>query len=51
MGAFIAIVVEILGIPVLAFSIGLYLPIYLSAPIMVGGVIRWFVDNKKKIRQ
>ena len=48
MGAFIAIVVEILGIPVLAFSIGLYLPIYLSAPIMVGGVIRWFVDNKKK---
>ena len=47
MGVFIAIVVEILGIPVLAFSIGLYLPIYLSAPIMVGGVIRWFVDNKK----
>ena len=47
-GVAIAIVVEILGIPVLAFSIGLYLPIYLSAPIMVGGVIRWFVDNKKK---
>ena len=36
MGVFIAIVVEILGIPVLAFSIGLYLPIHLSAPIMVG---------------
>ena len=48
MGAFIAIVVEILGIPVLAFSIGLYLPIYLSTPIMVGGLIRWFIDNKRK---
>ena len=48
MGVFIAIVVEILGIPVLAFSIGLYLPIYLSAPIMVGGLIRWFIDNKRK---
>ena len=47
-GAFIAIVVEILGIPVLAFSIGLYLPIYLSTPIMVGGVIKWFIDNKRK---
>ena len=48
MGVFIAIVVEILGIPVLAFSIGLYLPIYLSTPIMVGGLIRWFIDNKRK---
>ncbi len=48
MGVFIAIVVEIIGIPVLAFSIGLYLPIYLSTPIMVGGLIRWFIDNKRK---
>ena len=32
----------------LAFSIGLYLPIYLSTPIMVGGLIRWFIDNKRK---
>lgn len=48
MGVFIAIVVEVLGIPVLAFSIGLYLPIYLSTPIMVGGVIKWFIDNKRK---
>ena len=48
MGVFIAIVVEILGIPVLAFSIGLYLPIHLSAPIMVGGVIKWLMENKRK---
>lgn len=46
-GVFIAIVVEILKIPVLAFAIGLYLPIHLSAPIMVGGAVKWFIDRKK----
>ncbi len=45
-GAFIAIVVEILGIPVLPFAIGLYLPIHLSTPMMVGGLVKWIVDKK-----
>lgn len=48
LGVFIAIVVEILGIPILAFAIGLYLPIHLSAPIMVGGLVRWVVEKKVK---
>lgn len=47
-GAFIAIVVEILGIPVLPFAVGLYLPIHLSTPIMVGGLVRLFFDKKKE---
>lgn len=46
-GVFIAIIVEILGIPVLPFAIGLYLPIHLSTPIMAGGIIRYFVEKKK----
>lgn len=46
-GAFIAIIVEILGIPVLPFAIGLYLPIHLSTPMMVGGAIKWMVEKKK----
>ncbi|MDD7402675.1 MAG: oligopeptide transporter, OPT family [Butyribacter sp.] len=46
-GVGIAIVIEILGLPVLPVAIGLYLPIYLSAPIFVGGLIRWFFDKKK----
>lgn len=46
-GVFIAIVVEILGIPVLAFAVGLYLPIYLSIPMMVGGLVRLYFDKKK----
>lgn len=48
MGVFMAIAVEILGIPVLAFAIGLYLPVHLSTPIFAGGLIRWFIENKKK---
>ncbi len=48
MGVFIAIAVEVLGIPVLAFAIGLYLPIHLSSPIFVGGIIKWYVESKKK---
>ena len=45
-GVGIAIVVEILGIPVLPFAVGLYLPIYLSTPMMVGGAVRWFFERK-----
>ncbi len=48
-GAFIAIVVEILGIPVLPFAIGLYLPIHLSTPMMVGGLIKLFVEKRRNI--
>ena len=46
-GVFIAIVVKMLGIPVLPFAIGLYLPIYLSTPIMAGGLLRWFMEKRK----
>lgn len=47
LGVVIAIVVEILQIPVLAFAIGVYLPIHLSAPIMAGGLIKMYVEKKK----
>ena len=47
-GAFIAIAIEILGIPSLAVAIGLYLPLELSSTIMAGGLIRLFVDKRKK---
>lgn len=46
-GAAIGIVVEILGIPVLPFAVGLYLPIHLSTPMMIGGLVRWFLEKKK----
>jgi uncharacterized oligopeptide transporter (OPT) family protein len=43
-GAMIAIVLELAGVPSLAFAVGIYLPISTSAPIFVGGIVRWMVD-------
>ncbi len=47
-GVFLAIVVEVLGIPVLPFAIGVYLPVQLNACIMVGGLVRLAFDRMKK---
>ena len=49
-GVGIAVVIELLGLPVLPVAIGLYLPIYLSAPIFLGGVLRWFFEKKKSAK-
>ena len=47
-GVFLALFIEILGIPVLPFAIGIYLPVQLNACIMVGGLIRLFFDRMKE---
>jgi putative OPT family oligopeptide transporter len=47
-GVFIAIIVEILGLPVLPVAIGIYLPVQLNACIMVGGLIRLAFDKMKE---
>ena len=46
-GALIAVVVEIVGIPVLPFAIGIYLPVHLNACIMIGGLVRLCFDKMK----
>ena len=48
-GVFLALGLEILRVPVMPFALGLYLPIYLNAGIMVGGVVRMFMDGRKKV--
>ena len=48
-GVCLAIGLEILRIPVMPFAIGLYLPIYLNATIMIGGTVRMFMDGRKKV--
>ena len=45
-GIAVAVVMEILGISPLPVAIGLYLPIYISLPIMIGGLVRLFVERK-----
>ena len=46
-GVGVALVVEILGINVLPFAVGLYLPIYLSLPIFIGGIVRYVIEKKQ----
>jgi putative OPT family oligopeptide transporter len=44
-GVAIAVVVELLGVPSLPFAVGLYLPLALTTPIFVGGLVRWAVEK------
>jgi len=46
LGVMIAIVLEMSGIPSLAFAVGVYLPLSSSSPIFIGGLIRWLVDRR-----
>ncbi len=50
-GVFIAVIIEILGIPVLPFAIGVYLPVQLNACVMVGGLVRLALDKIKRDEQ
>jgi putative OPT family oligopeptide transporter len=45
LGVMIAVVLELSGIPSLAFAVGVYLPLSSSSPILIGGLIRWGVDR------
>jgi putative OPT family oligopeptide transporter len=50
LGVMIAIVLELSGIPSLAFAVGVYLAISTSAPIFVGGLVRWLIDKYTRRR-
>jgi putative OPT family oligopeptide transporter len=46
LGVMISLVLELSGIPSLAFAVGVYLPISSSTPILAGGLVRWLVDRQ-----
>lgn len=46
LGVFLALMMELVGVSALPFAVGAYLPISTSVPVMVGGLIRWFVDRR-----
>ena len=48
LGVMIAVVLEMSGIPSLAFAVGVYLPISASTPIFLGGAVRWIVDARQR---
>jgi putative OPT family oligopeptide transporter len=45
-GVFVAVTLELCGIQSLSFAVGSYLPIATTAPIFVGGLVRWFVERQ-----
>lgn len=47
-GAIFAILLNWLGVPALAFSLGMFIPIELNTPLLVGGLISWFVSSRSK---
>ncbi len=47
-GVMISVMLELVGIPSLAFAVGVYLPISSSTPIFVGGLVRWLVDRARR---
>ena len=47
-GAVLALALNWIGVPALAFSLGMFIPMSLNAPLGVGGAIAWFVSNRSK---
>jgi putative OPT family oligopeptide transporter len=45
LGVMISLVLEMSGIPSLAFAVGVYLPLSSSSPIFIGGMVRWLTDR------
>ena len=47
-GAVLALLLDMIGIPALAFSLGMFLPLQLNIPLLVGGAIAWFIGTRSK---
>lgn len=47
-GAVLALILNWLGVPALAFCLGMFLPLHLNTPMLVGGLVSWFVGRSSK---
>lgn len=47
-GAALALVLTSIGVPALAFALGMFIPMGLNAPLVVGGLVAWFVSSRSK---
>lgn len=47
-GAVLALVLNYAGVPALAFALGMFIPMELNAPLVVGGAINWYVTTRSK---
>ncbi len=47
-GAALALILTMIGVPALAFSLGMFIPLNLNTPLLIGGLISWFVGSRSK---
>lgn len=47
-GALISLVLNAFGVPALAFALGMFIPLQLNLPLLVGGLINWYVSSQSK---
>lgn len=47
-GAILALILNFMGVPVLAFALGMFIPLELNTPLLVGGAIAWLVSRKRE---
>lgn len=47
-GAMLSLILTLIGVPALAFALGMFIPMELNAPLVVGGLIAWFVSTRSK---
>ena len=47
-GALMALILTMIGVPALAFALGMYIPLHLNTPLLVGGLIAYFVSSRSK---
>jgi putative OPT family oligopeptide transporter len=50
-GAILALILNTLGIPALAFALGMFIPLELNLPLMVGGFVSWFVTTRSQQKE
>ena len=51
LGAILAVTLDRIGIPALAFSLGMFIPLQLNVPLLVGGALAWFISTRSKDAQ
>lgn len=47
-GAALALILTMIGVPALAFALGMFIPLELNTPLLVGGLVNWFVTSRSK---
>lgn len=50
-GAMLAFVLTLIGVPALAFALGMFIPMELNAPLVIGGLISWYVSSRSKDKE